>query len=138
MVEHVATFADSHSAAQNISGVVLPQDMDELEDLRHDSLTHSVIGQCIVSLGKSGVRDGGACDDRLVVTEHVRLSFDGYTEVTKGSPQVDDLFGGDTCSDKLGSIGAVSTVSWRLENQSTGVPLTMCRIPVTTLPTIMS
>ena len=80
--------------------------MDEAEDLRHDSLTHSVVGQCIVSLGQLGVWDGGACNDGLVVTKHVRLcSFDGHTEVAKGSPQVDDLFGGDACSDKLRSIG---------------------------------
>ena len=77
--------------AQNISGVVLAQDVDEVEDLRHDSLAHSVVGQRIVSLGKLGVRNGGACNDRLVVAELVRLSFDRYTELMKGSAQVDDF-----------------------------------------------
>ena len=78
---------------------LLSQDVDEVENLRHDSLTHSVVGQCIVSLGQLGVRDGGACNDGVVVTEHVRLSFDGHTKVSKCSPQVDDLFGGDAYSD---------------------------------------
>ena len=124
--------------AQYISGIVLPQDVDEVENLRHDSLTHSVVGQCIVSLGQLGVRDGGACNDGLVVTEHVRLSFDGHTKVAKCSPQVDDLFGGDACRDKLRSVGRCLHCVLSLGKPINRRTIIMCRIPVTALPVIMS
>ena len=57
--------------AEDVSRIILPHNVNEVEDLCHNGLAISMVGQCVMSLGEFQVRKGGTNDDRLVVTKHV-------------------------------------------------------------------
>jgi hypothetical protein len=124
--------------AQYVGRVLLSHYMDKVDDLRCDSLAHTVVRQRVVPLGESRMRNGGTCDNRLVIALHVCLSLYGYSRVSQGCPQIENLL----CS--YASCIKLRAVSSRFGGiLSLGKPINRSavkhmRMPVTALPVIIS
>ena len=90
--------------AQYVGRVLLTQDVNEIDDSCRDGFSHTVVGQCVVSLVESRMRDGGAGDDRLVIAKHVCLPFDRYSEIALSRPQIQNLFRSYAGGNELRSV----------------------------------
>ena len=100
--------------------------------------THEVFRGNVVPFGQERVMNGGACDDRYVVSKHETFLLIGtprYIRVYLRSTIWSTAILAATNSDQY---VAVSTVACLLEYQSEGVPLTMWRMAVTDLPATKS
>ncbi len=100
----------------------------EPNNLGSNSFTDMVVGQSIPMLGQLGMWDGGACDDRLIVSKHPGRSLKGNSIGLQGEPQVHDLFHSSACGNKLTAISGSldltlalgEPVHWGLVNQMEG------------------
>ena len=51
----------------------------------------AMVGECVVTLVELGMGDGCGVDYRFIVSKHHGMSINGYSKISKGHVEVDDL-----------------------------------------------
>jgi hypothetical protein len=91
--------------SQDVRGVLLRVEVMETNKTGSDSFADTVVGEGIPSFGELRVGNGGASDNRLIITKHPGGAIKRNTEGAERVTEVHDLLSSSTSSNKLTAIG---------------------------------
>ncbi len=91
--------------AQKVGRIALTINMMKVEHSGCDGFTYTVERKCIMSLVELVMGNGGAVDDRAIITKKVGVILDRDAQVSEGVSEINNLICSNSCSDKLRSVG---------------------------------
>lgn len=90
---------------EDIRWVLVRRDVVEPNITGSNCFSDAVIGKSIPAFGQGRMGNGGAGNNRLIITKHPGGTIQGDTEGTEGIPEINDLFNSTSSSHKFRAIG---------------------------------